>query len=115
MRVEVKSPPRLFRVGTDGWVEIRDCGRVLPEGDATLSLSFADTGIAAHVVARNWGWEIDWAHGPAPAQEVEAYIAGRSLDRMHILLVKSEHRAAWQDYCRKEAMMLVAPLAVDGK
>lgn len=102
-RFILNEPPRRFRVGVDDWVEIKDCGRAgLSPGD-TVAVEFAGTGTEALIIGRFWGCEVSWSHAAAGG---EAMIAGRHADRLHVLLVSLAGSAQYQDYRRREGMMV---------
>jgi hypothetical protein len=55
MKVLAQDPPRTFRVGPQGAIELRDCGRVQLEPDEQVTFT-TPTGAEYDVVAKSWGF-----------------------------------------------------------
>lgn len=113
MKVLPKSPPRKFRVGRDGAVEIFDCGSICLEPDQQVTFTTPDGG-AYDVARKDWGfYATPSLEGRLPDHGLRPVLARNAAGRSYVLLVEHGHETAFQAYLEQEGMTVVRWLDSD--
>ena len=114
MQFLVKNPPREFSVGQDDWVTLRDCGAIALEPGEMAEVAGTNGEAVWRVARQPWGFAIPLPlNRPIGARGLRARIAGRSLDRAHLLLVDPALQDAFERYAAREDMRTHAELTSD--
>jgi hypothetical protein len=102
------DPPRVFEVGHDVKIPLKDCGRVELEADEQVT--FTTPGGAEYDVARkSWGfYATPSLNGRLPRFGLRGVLVRNRLEQYFVLLVERGHEAEFEAYHRSERLDIVA-------
>jgi hypothetical protein len=100
MDLSLLIPPRCYSVGTDNWVTISDCGSLKLSQGQSVAVGLHPVSLEVTVSRRNWGYQVSLP----PSKKVNLCIAGRSPERMHLLMYVPSKEQEFESYLRREKM-----------
>jgi len=104
-----KDPPRHFLVGAAPQVEMKDCGMLALEADEQITL-LTEGGAEYDVARKDWGFYAT----PSLNGRLEQFglrgvlIRNRDSGRYFVLLIERGREGAFEAYCRKDNLAVVA-------
>jgi hypothetical protein len=109
MKFSPKIPPRTFAVGNAAQFELRDCGTVELDDDEQVTFTTA-AGAEYDVVRKDWGfYATPSLNGRLQQFGLRAVlIKNRGTGRFFVLLVERGREAAFDSYCGRENLGVVA-------
>ena len=107
MNIAPVDPPRRFRVGRDGSIELKDCARIRLEADEQVTFITA-SGKEYDVAAKNWGfYATPSVNGRLSAQGFKTALVRYREGRYYIMLVERSRLADFYAYVSGEANIVV--------
>ena len=110
MHIKENKPPRYFTVGTgDLKFEMADCAAIRLDNDEQVTF-VTDDGAEYDVARKDWGfYATPSLNGRLPGFGLRGVlIRNRKTGRYFVLLVRSGHEAAFEQYCAQETLAVVA-------
>ena len=104
MRVDPVDPPRSFRVGTDGEIELRHIAEVELAPDEVVTFKTA-SGTEADIVRKSWGYY--WAgslNERLPAHGLRPVIVRDARGKGFLMLVEEGREREFAAYCAAEGL-----------
>jgi hypothetical protein len=102
MKLDIKNPPRIFKVGVDQDIEIKDCGDILLEPNEQIS--FVNEGAARYDFACK-----EWGYYATPSinhrLRLEGYktaLVRNEQKRLYLMVVYTEKMHLFEEYCSLE-------------
>lgn len=106
MRIEVTEPPRKFRVGAQGQIEISDCSRIFLEPDEQVTF-VTHAGREHDFTAKSWGfYATPSVNGRLATQGFKTALVRNDAGRWYIMVVDRDRVAEFEEYLRREANVL---------
>lgn len=106
MRIDVKEPPRTYRVGASGEIEISDCGRIYLEPDEQVTF-VTPAGREHDFAAKSWGfYATPSVNGRLVTQGFKTALVRNSAGRYYVMVVDSANVAEFEAYLRNEASVV---------
>lgn len=114
MEVDSINPPRTFRVGVNGDVEMKDCGRVSLEADEQVTFLTSDGG-EYDLAKKDWGfYATPSLNGRLTSFGLHGVLVkNRESGRYFVMLVEAAKMASFEQYCEVENLVVVAWLDTD--
>jgi hypothetical protein len=108
VNVNIKNPPRKFRVGNAVKFDMQDCGSIQLDSDEQITL-LTPAGGEFDVARKAWGfYATPSLNGRLPQFGLRAVlIRNRLTDRYFVLLVERGQEAAFEDYLVQESCDVV--------
>jgi len=104
MNISPKDPPRPFRVGADGAIEMRDCGSIALAPDDQVTFTTPDGG-EFDVARKAWGfYATPSLNGRLPAHGLRPALCGNPAGQLYLLLVETGSEAAFERYLAEQKM-----------
>lgn len=115
MNIAPVDPPRRFRVGQGGSVELKDCARIRLEADEQVTFVTA-SGKEYDIAAKNWGfYATPSVNGRLCAQGFKTALVRNSEGRYYVMLVEISRLADFQAYVSGESNVVVEWLDERGR
>jgi len=106
MKLTAMEPPRVFAVGQDGAIRLKDCGRIELEPDEQLTFVTA-SGTEYDVARKSWGYYATPSlNGRLPSFGLRPALVRSYNDRFFLLLVERERIQQFEDYLQSQDMKL---------
>lgn len=113
MKLCASSPPREFRVGTNGSIVMYDCGKMHLDDDEQISL-MTPSGGEYDVARKTWGFYATPSLNRRLVNNgLRAVIVRNPEDAYYVLLVEMTHEAAFHKYLEEENLTIVSWLDSD--
>lgn len=117
MEFTQKDPPRRFRVGADGAIEMADCGSLALSPDEQVTFT-TPAGGEFDVARKAWGfYATPSLNGRLPAHGLKPALCRNPAGQLYLLLVETGQEAAFERYLAEQEMdvlcWLDAPDAAD--
>ena len=107
MKVVPQDPPRKFRVGTDGHVELSDCGRIELRPDEQVTFT-TESGAEYDVARKAWGfYATPSLNGRLPRFGLRPALVKGLEDKFFVMLVERGQDDAFRTYLAAEGLTLV--------
>lgn len=108
MRFDPTDPPRRFRVGKEGAIEMRDCGRVALAADEQVTFT-TEAGAEYDIARKDWGfYATPSLNGRLAEFALRAVlIQNRGTGRYFVLLVERGHEPSFEAYLAAENLRIV--------
>jgi len=108
MKIKLNDPPRKFKVGRNGSIEISDCGTISLEPEEQITF-VTKTGSQYDVAKKSWGY---YAAPSLNGRLLEfglrpALVTNKSTGRFFILLVERNKDQEFEKYLADETLTLV--------
>jgi hypothetical protein len=97
VRFDRKEPPRRFRVGLQGQIELLDCGRVYLEPNELVTF-VNDVGKEHDFAAKDWGFYAASTNGRLKEQGYKTALAKNNDGRIYIMVVDVDRMESFQEY-----------------
>ncbi len=108
VKVERLDPPRRFRVGVHGDVELLDCGRIALDPDEQISFA-TDSGAEYDVARKEWGfYATPSLNARLDSQGLRAVLVASSSGRYFVLLVERGCESDFDRYRKREQLRIVS-------
>jgi hypothetical protein len=108
MKFEPKQPPRHFRVGKAGHIELKDCGTLLLETDEVVTFKTA-SGTEYDVTRKSWGYYATPSLNARLKQfGLRSLLVKSPGDRYFIMLVEQGKEDEFHAYLEQEEQVIVA-------
>lgn len=108
MKVDRRDPPRVFTVGTQKQIDIKDCGRIALEADEQVTFTTA-AGAEYDVVRKSWGfYATPSTNGRLASFGLRAALARNAHGRFYVFLVERGQEEDFQRYLAIEENEVVA-------
>ena len=98
MKIDVIDPPRIFTVGKDNWVTLRDCAHVMPDEGDMVTVAHADGLVRWPVVRRRWGFALPLLLDRPTERGLRATLSGKDDRRCHLLIFDASHPESFLEY-----------------
>jgi hypothetical protein len=111
MKVTPRRPPREFPVGTRPQITLKDCGSIQLEEDEQITF-LTDKKSEYDIVRKDWGfYATPSLNGRLPSFSIKPLLV-KSLDsgRYFILLLEKGKDSSFEEYCKKENIIVLAEL-----
>lgn len=117
MEFTQKTPPRRFRVGADGAIEMADCGSLALAPDEQVTFT-TPAGGEFDVARKAWGfYATPSLNGRLPAHGLKPALCRNPAGQLYLLLVETGQEAAFERYLAEQEMEVLcwldAPDAAD--
>ena len=108
MKIKLNDPPRKFKVGMTGAVELSDCAHITLEADEQVTF-VAPSGSQYDVARKSWGYYAtpslngrlgEFGLRPALIQNTET-------GRFFVVLVEKDQLRDFEGYCADESLQVV--------
>jgi hypothetical protein len=100
MRIETKEPPRGFRVGTTGDIEIKDMGDIYLDPDEQLTF-VTESGCRHDFARKAWGfYATPSINGRLKNEGFKTALVRNEHGRIYIMVVEAARRHVFDEYCR---------------
>ncbi len=107
MKFEEQNPPRRYRVGVGGAIEIKDCGRVRLEPNEQVTFLTSD-GREHDFCAKSWGfYATPSVNGRLRSQGLRAALVENPEGRRYVMVVIETRMADFLDYLKSERQKLL--------
>lgn len=102
MKFTPHQPPRKFRVGQNGSIELSDCGRIHLAADEQVTFE-SPAGGELDVAAKSWGfYATPSVNGRLVDQGFRTALVRSSIGRVYVMVVDRQRLDDFADYCRGE-------------
>lgn len=102
MKIDPKDPPRKYPCGTNGVVEISDCGRLRLDPDEQITFVTA-SGKEHDFTAKSWGfYTTPSVNVRLAAQGFKTALVRNQQGRIFVMVVEREKLDEFLDYLRRE-------------
>ena len=102
MKIEVTEPPRKFRVGAQGQIEISDCGKIHLDADEQITF-VTPAGREHDFSAKAWGfYATPSVNGRLVAQGFKTALVRNSDGKWYVMVVDPDHMEAFESYLERE-------------
>ncbi|MCR9221866.1 MAG: hypothetical protein NXI21_16700 [Alphaproteobacteria bacterium] len=106
------DPPRRFRVGRDGAIELSECARIALQPDEQVTFT-TPAGGEYDVARKDWGfYATPSLNGRLPAHGLRPALCANAAGQLYLLLVETGCEEAFHAYLDGEAMRVL--LWLDG-
>jgi hypothetical protein len=113
MKWEPKNPARVFEVGIDEKIELKDCGQMKLEANEQITF-VTKSGAELDVVQKEWGfYATPSLNGRLKEFGLRAVLVKSPGGKYYIWLVEKEKEAAFQKYLKLEQHEIVTWLDSD--
>jgi hypothetical protein len=114
VRVDRNEPPRTFRVGRDGQIEIRHSANVELDSDEQVTF-VTPSGTEFDVVRKDWGYYATPSLNGRLSEHGLRAVLVRNPDtgRLYVLLVERGHEASFQAYVDDDGLTVICWLDDD--
>lgn len=107
MKTDFKDTPREFRVGADGQITIRDCGKVFLDPDEQVTFT-TPQGAEYDVVRKDWGYYAT----PSVNDRLKRFnfktaLVRNSKGQVYIMIVEKDRLSAFEAYLAAEKNYLL--------
>jgi len=110
VKIEQKNPPRTYRCGVHGQIEIKDCARIELDPDDQVTF-VTDSGTEYDVARKIWGYYATPSmNSRLPTHGLHPVLAMNGSGSYFVLLIETGHETACQEYLTEEGMTIVAHL-----
>jgi hypothetical protein len=107
VKIVVHDPPRRFRVGTDGRIELSDCGRIELAADEQVTFT-TEAGAEYDVARKAWGfYATPSLNGRLPRFGLRPALVKGLEDKYFVVLVERGREDAFDAYLRGEGLALL--------
>ena len=106
MEVQRKDPPRVFRVGAAGQIQIADCGDIRLDPDEQVTLVSA-AGKRHDFAAKDWGfYATPSVNGRLKDEGFKTALVRNRAGRLYVMVVDTDRLAAFEANCRAEQQVI---------
>jgi hypothetical protein len=107
VKIVPQDPPRKFRVGTDGHVELSDCGRIELAPDEQVTFT-TDAGGEYDVARKSWGfYATPSLNGRLPRFGLRPALVKGLEEKFFVMLVERDQESAFRAYLTAEGLALI--------
>ncbi len=107
MQLDPIEPPRTFKVGKQGKIEIRHCANIALESDEQVTF-VTESGGEYDVVRKAWGfYATPSLNGRLRAHGFRSALVRNKHGKLYLLLVDTGKEAAFFEYLRQEEQEIV--------
>jgi hypothetical protein len=107
MKITPIQPPRVFRVGLDQNIELRDCARLRLAPDEQVTFT-TESGAEHDVVRKSWGFYATAStNARLPGHGLRPLLAVNAQGQYFVLLVEAAKEAELRRYLTQEHMTVV--------
>lgn len=107
MKIVPRTPPRKFRVGTDGHVELSDCGTIELAPDEQVTFT-TEAGGEYDVARKSWGfYATPSLNGRLPRFGLRPALVKGLDEKFFVMLVERAHETAFHAYLVAEGLRLL--------
>jgi hypothetical protein len=108
MKFDPLDPPRKFRVGRDGQIEMSDCGRVCLAADEQVTF-LTPSGKEHDFGAKRWGfYATPSVNGRLKEQGFKTALVRNAQGRLYIMVVDTDRLEEFHDYINAEQQTVCA-------
>lgn len=102
MKFSLKNPPRVFRVGAEGHIEISDCGDIELEANEQVTF-LTPSGKAHDFAAKSWGfYGTPSVNGRLKDQGFKTALVRNAFGKIYIMVVDENEMQAFTSYLAEE-------------
>lgn len=113
MKYTVIDPPRVFRVGAERRISIRDCARIHLEADEQITL-VTGAGAEYDITRKEWGYYATPSlNGRLRAAGLRGALVKNTAAKLYVLLMETGKETEFAAYLASEKMDVVAWLDDD--
>jgi hypothetical protein len=108
MNLDANTPPRVFSVGAQQQIQIKDCGKLLLDADEQVTL-VTESGGEYDVTRKDWGfYATPSLNGRLPSFGLKAVLnKNRGTGRYFVFLLENGKEASFQAYLDVENLAVV--------
>jgi hypothetical protein len=107
LRFTPKNPPRVFEVGRNAVIQLKDCGRIELEPDEQVTFA-TEAGSEYDVVRKSWGfYATPSLNGRLPAFGLRAALVKGQDSKYYVFLVENGEEAGFKSYLDIEGHTVV--------
>jgi len=107
MKPALRDTPRIFAVGRQGHIAMKDCGQLLLEADEQVTL-VTERGGQYDVARKSWGfYATPSLNGRLRAQGLRAALVRNRQGRYYLLLMEEGHEEEFHRYLSEEEQEVV--------
>jgi hypothetical protein len=107
MRVEPKEPPRVFSVGTQADIRIRDSGDIHLDADEQVSF-VVESGRRYDVVRKEWGfYATPSINGRLAGEGFRTALVQNAQGLVYVVVVEFDKQDLFERHCQKEGQTVV--------
>lgn len=107
MNCEIFQPPRSFRVGLAGQIEMHDCGRVRLQADEQVTF-VTPAGREYDLAAKSWGfYATPSVNGRLKDQGFRTALVRNLLGRYYVMVVDAQRIEEFHAYLREDRQQIV--------
>lgn len=108
MKIEPKSPPRVYEVGRGAVVRMKDCGSARLEPDEQLTF-LTEAGAEYDLARKSWGFYATPSLNARLLQfGLHAVLVKNKIGRYFVLLLEQGKQADFDEYVRLEELEIIA-------
>jgi hypothetical protein len=107
VKIVRQDPPRRFRVGADGHVELSDCGRIELAPDEQVTFT-TEAGGEYDVARKSWGfYATPSLNGRLPRFGLRPALVKGLEEKFFVMLVERDQESAFRAYLAAEGLALI--------
>ncbi len=107
MKLELKDPPRIFDVGVDGGIKIKDMGDVHLAPNEQLTF-VTDAGANFDFVRKNWGfYATPSINGRLVQEGFKTALVENEGGRIYVMVIEEIMMLHFEEYCRIEGQKIL--------
>lgn len=107
MKIEIKNPPRKFKVGSSQQIEISDCGSIYLNPDEQVTF-ITKTGKRHDFAAKSWGFYVTPSVNDRVKNEgFKTALVRNQFGKHYVMVVEVEKVKEFQDYLQAEQNTVV--------
>lgn len=107
MKFSPQAPPRLFTVGADQNIHLKDCGRIKLEPEEQVTFT-TESGAEYDVTRKSWGfYATPSTNGRLKRFNLRAVLVKNRLQQYYVLLVETGKEPSFQEYVASERLTVL--------
>lgn len=108
MKLKRNDPPRIFKVGSDHKIQIKDCAHIELEPNEQITL-FTENGAEFDVARKEWGYYATPSlNGRLKKHGLRAVLVKSPASLFYVWLVEKGKEAGFQDYLNREGHVIIS-------
>lgn len=101
MKAKIKKKPRIFKVGKDKKIKIKDYGKILLSPDEQITLVTKD--LSKHDITRkSWGFYATQSVNKRLKKRFKTAVVINQQKKIYIMLVEKKYKKNFDKYCKEE-------------